>query len=131
MKLVLVIVMAVVQMCRLGNEAKIGNQVDAIFPQYAAERLKIASVDEQQFVLVELHFHSAIGADDRDARTTVVDQQILKVAKMAHEDGQVDVAAAEVGVMVAVIPMARLQDGMDSRPEGLEKIEKHVEQLFR
>ena len=65
--------------------------------------VRFAAVDDQQLVLVELHFLRDVRVEDRDAGAAVVDQQVLEVPEDALQDRHVDVFAVQVGVAVGLV----------------------------
>ena len=64
---------------------------------------EIVAVDDQQLVLVELHFLRHVRVEHGDAGAAVVDQQVLEVPEDALQDRQVDVFAVEVGVAAGLL----------------------------
>src|SRR5262249_37738047 len=103
---------------------------DASVAKNAGERLQVRSVNDQQLVLVELHFNRLGGRDDRYAGAAVVQKQVLEVAKMALQDQELDVLAVKIAVPLAVGIVAGFQDDIDGVAERIEQIEEAIEQLL-
>ena len=59
---------------------------------------QVVAVDDQQLVLVELHFLRDAGVEHGDAGAAVVHQQVFVVVQDALEHRQVDVLAVQVDV---------------------------------
>ena len=64
----------------------------------------------------------------RHAGAAVVRQQFLEVAEVAGQHRQVDVVAAEVGVVVGAGAVAALEDDVDHLAQRLEQGEEDVEE---
>ena len=59
---------------------------------------QLVAVDDQQLVLVELHFLRDVRIEHGQAGAAVVDQQVLVLPEDALQHRHVDVLAVEVGV---------------------------------
>ncbi len=129
-ELVLVVIVAVMQMGSLGDQPQVGYESNAVTAKDATEWFEIPSIDEYELVFVQLDFHSTSCTNDRNTSTTVVQQQILKVAEMTHEDRQVDIPSPKVGVVIAIVAVAGLKHRVDTRSQRFQQVEEHIEQLF-
>lgn len=118
---------AVMQVRGFGDQAKLRHQRDAIVSEHATKRLKVAGVYEQELMFIQLHFDATRGRYDGDARTSVIQEQVLKVTEVTHQDRQVDVATAKVAVSIALPAVTGLKDRVSPRAKRFEKIQKDIE----
>jgi hypothetical protein len=113
-----------------------GDEADGFVPAYPVlqenlfERREVFAVDDQQFVLVELHFQRDGRVQHRHAGTAVVEQKVFVIVKDALQHGQVDVFPVEVGMALALLLMAAFQDHIDHRPERIEQIQEGIKDSF-
>ena len=69
-------------------------------------------------------------ADDGNAATTVVEQQVLKIATVALEDGQVDLFPIEILMAGVVAVVACFQNHVDHLAQGIKQLQEEVEESF-
>ena len=94
------------------------------------EVAQVLAVDDQQLVLVELHFLRHVRVQHGDARAAVVEQQVLVVAEHALEHRQVDVLAVQVDVAAVLRGCGWFPAPRRPRAQRVEQLQEHVEQLL-
>lgn len=92
------------QVFALSDEANTGPGADALPSQEILETVEIVGVDDQEFVLVELHLNRTFGVHDRYTCAAVVNEEFLEVPQRAFENHSFD-PFAQIIVVVAIISL--------------------------
>ena len=120
-----------VQVFAFGDQFQAFDVPDTFLPQDCLERLEILSVDDQQFMLVELDLHRLRGRNDGDARAAVVEEQLLEIVQVAQKNRQVDLLADEIIVATRATGMTRFENDIYDRcPSGSSKLDEEIEEIF-
>jgi hypothetical protein len=77
------------------------------------EGFEILGVDEEELVLVELHFHRAVRIKGGEAGTAVVKEERFVIVEGTFEDDGVHMLAIKVGVDPRLALVRRLHDDVD------------------
>ena len=99
-------------MFRFGDEPQVSSCRARDF-QNRGELVEVLAVDDQQLVLVELHFQGNARVQHGDARAAVIQQQVFEVAQRAFQHGQVDVFAIQVVVAALLAVVAGFEHHVD------------------
>ena len=102
---------------------------DAIAAKDLGERTNVGGVHDEEFVLVELHFHRTAGRHHRKSGATIVYDEIFEITALAFEDWQIDRFAEQIDVPGTFGFVARFEDDIDDIAKGIEQIEKGVEEF--
>ena len=119
-----------VQVFALRDQLEFVVAFDARIQQDARERRQVAGIDDEQLVLIKLHFHGPGLRHHGDAGAAIVEEQVFVLAEIAGQDGHINVMAIKVPMPGAGAFVARLQDDIDDRPERFEQIEEGIEEAF-
>src|SRR5262249_58156856 len=96
----------------------------------AGERRQVLGIDNEQLVLVKLHFDGFGGGDYGHAGAAVVQEQVFEIAEVALEHQQLNILALQIAVLFPVAVMARLHDHVDRIAERVEPLQKNIEEFF-
>ena len=113
-----------------GDEPQVFVVVDARRLPGSGEFVEILPVDDQQFVLVELHFQGNARVENGDAGAAVVQQQVFELAQGAFEHGQVDVFAVQIVVSALLAVVAGFEHHVDLIAQRIEQLEEQIEQCL-
>src|SRR5687768_12109214 len=113
-----------VEMLPFGEKLHLIGAKDAMVLQHRFERSQVWRVNHQKLVLVKLDLDRAFGRHHGDTGAAVVEEQVLVIATMALQDGQVHRFAEEVEVLAAGRIVARFHDDIDDLAEWVEQVEK-------
>ena len=92
---------------------------------------EVFAVDDEQLVLVELHFLRQVRVEHGDAGAAVVDQQVFEVPEGALQDRHVDVFAVQVGVAVRFVAVAGFEDDVDHVAQRLDQLHERLHHAAR
>jgi hypothetical protein len=113
-----------------GDEGKVVVTRNVALKKNPLEGFEVLGVDDEEFVFIELDFAGVLAGQGGDSGTAIVGQQVLEIAEMTHEDGQIDVFAEEVLMRMAVGVMAGFENDVNHRAQGLEKLQEDIEEVF-
>ena len=94
-------------------------------------RPQLLAVDDQELVLVELHFLRQARVEHGDAGAAVVHEQVFEVPQRALQDRHVDVFAVQIGVAVRFVAVAGFEDHVHHVAQLLDQRHERIHHRVR
>jgi hypothetical protein len=116
-----------VQMFCLCDEAEVVVTLKTRLSHDALKRFQVVGVDDQEFVLVELDLHGLAAGNHGYSRAAVIQEQVLIIAKVAHQDGKIDVFTKAILVPGPIRVMTGLEDHVDNGAQRFKEAEEEIE----
>ena len=113
----------------LGDEFDFLVAGQTIVVQHVFEFDEFMTVNDQQFVFVELDFPWHFRIQNSDTGAAISQQQIFKFVKTAFENGEIDIFAIQVLVLARLI-VAGLKHDIDFVSQRFNQIQKQFHQDF-
>ena len=104
--------------------------INAIRLKYLFKRSAICGVDNQQFMLVELHFHRPRWMHHSNASAPVVKDEILEIPKHAFENESFNSFSCAGMYEVGMITVARFKNDITGISKRFQKRKENLKENF-